>query len=97
MTGPFDAVRVGLLEFHLRIYDLSVGGCFVDSPTHVKPEQPIRLRIALPDGHSVTVRGIVTPPPRDVGYAVRFVDLDEATRQAIERALEHVQHERSQN
>jgi hypothetical protein len=97
VRGPFDGVRMGLLEFDVSIYDLSVGGCLVDSRMEIRTEQPIRLRIALPDGNSVTVRGLVTVPPRDVGYAVRFLDLDEATREAIERALDHVQLERSQN
>jgi len=50
-------VRVGLLDFKLRIYDLSVGGCLIDSLTEISSEQPIRLRIALPDGNSVMVRG----------------------------------------
>jgi hypothetical protein len=96
VAGPFDAVRLGLLEFHLRIYDLSLGGCFVDSPTQMNPDQPVRLRISLPDGNSVTVRGIVTPELRDVGYALRFVDLDVPTCEAIAHALDRVQQERSQ-
>jgi hypothetical protein len=97
VRGPFDATRLGLLEFKLRLYDLSVGGCFVDSPTQVATGRPIQLRIALPDGNAVTVRGVVTPPERDIGYGVRFIDLDDSTRYAIERALDYVQQERSQN
>lgn len=88
VRGPFDAERMGLLEFRLRLIDLSAGGCFVDSRTEVSAEHPIRLRIALPDGNSVTIRGRVTMPARDVGYGVRFVDVDESTRQIIEHALE---------
>ncbi len=57
----------------------------------------VRLRIALPDGNFVIVRGQVTLPLRDVGYAVRFIDLDESIRHRIEQALEYVQNERSQN
>jgi hypothetical protein len=97
VRGPFDGVRMGLLEFDVSIYDLSAGGCLVDSRTEIRSEHPIRLRIELPTGNSVTVRGLVTVPPRDVGYAVRFVDLDEPARHAIEQALEYVQLERSQN
>ncbi len=97
LRGPFDAVRVGLLDFKLRVYDLSAGGCLIDSLTEITSEQPIRLRIALPDGNSVTVRGQIKLPPRDIGYAVRFVDLDASTREMIERALEYAQLERAQN
>jgi len=97
LRGPFDGVRVGLLDFKLRIYDLSVGGCLIDSLTEITSEHPIRLRIVLPDGNSVTVRGQIKLPPRDIGYAVRFIDLDASAREMIERAIDYVQAERSQN
>jgi hypothetical protein len=97
IRGPFDAVRVGLLEFKVRLYDLSVGGCLIDSLTAVTAQHPIRLRITLPDGNAVTVRGQIVLPPRDIGYAVRFIDLDAETRGTIERALDYALLERSQN
>jgi hypothetical protein len=97
IRGPFDAVRVGLLEFQLRLYDLSAGGCLIDSVTAVTASHPIRLRIALPDGNMVTVRGQTVSPPRDIGYAVRFVDLDARTQETIERALDYALQERSPN
>ena len=97
IRGPFDAVRLGLLEFRLRIYDLSVGGCLIESLAEITPGHPIRLRITLPDGDPVTVRGHVTRPLPDIGFAVRFVDLDAATRERIERALEDAELERAQN
>jgi hypothetical protein len=87
---------MGLLEFKLRIYDLSVGGCLIESLADVTPGHPIRLRIALPDGDSVTVRGHVTRPLPDIGYAIRFDDLDAATRNRIQQALDYAQLERSQ-
>ena len=94
MPGPFDAVRLGLLEFDLRIHDLSSGGCLIDSLAQVSADRPFRLRLALPDGNSVTVRARVVLPPRDIGYAVRFVDVDDATQEAIERALDFAEKER---
>ena len=97
IRGPFDAVRVGLLEFKLRLYDLSVGGCLIDSLTAVTAQHPVRLRITLPDGNTVTVRGQVVLPPRDIGYAVRFIDLDARTREMIEQALDYALQERSQD
>jgi PilZ domain-containing protein len=96
IRGPFDAVRVGLLEFKLRLYDLSVGGCLIDSLTAATAQHPIRLRITLPDGNTVAVRGLIVPPPRDIGYAVRFIDLDARTSEMIERALDYALQERSQ-
>ena len=89
IRGPFDAVRLGLLEFNLRLYDLSAGGCLVDSINVITSESAIQLRIDLPDGHSVTTWARTMLPPRDIGYAVQFVDLDAEARAMILRALDH--------
>jgi len=97
ILGPFDAVRTGLLEFKLRLYDLSAGGCLVDSLAAVTTERDIELRLDLPDGHSVKVFARIILPPRDIGYGLRFVDLDAETRGMIERALDHALLQRSQN
>jgi hypothetical protein len=94
VRGPFDAERVGLLNLKLRIYDLSAGGCLIDSLSEVSTEHSLRLRIELPDGNMITVRGQVMLPPRDIGYAVRFVDLDAPTRDMIERAIDYLETER---
>jgi hypothetical protein len=94
MRGPFDAVQLGLLDFKLRLHDLSPGGCLVESLADITTEHSIRLRIALPDGNSVTVRGQVKLPVRDIGYSVRFIDVDDRTTKAIEDALEFTQLER---
>jgi hypothetical protein len=79
------------------LYDLSAGGCLVESLIEATSEYPVRLRIDLPDGNSVTVRGIVTPPTRGIGYAVRFVDVDPTTREMIERALAYARDLAAQN
>ena len=97
IRGPFDAMRIGMLEFKLRLYDLSAGGCLVDSMAVVNTERSIQLRLDLPDGNSVMVLARVVPPLRDIGYAVRFIDLDVETRDMIERALDHTLGQRSQN
>jgi PilZ domain len=97
VLGPFDAVRTGLLEFKLRLYDLSAGGCLVDSMAAVTTARDIQLRLDLPDGNSVAVVARIVLPPRDIGYAVRFIDLDAETRSMIERALDQALLQRSQN
>lgn len=58
---------------------------------------PSALQYALPDGNSVTVRGQVKLPLRDIGYAVRFIDVDERTQAMIEQALDYAQAEREQH
>ena len=87
VRGPFEAVRAGLLEFKQRLYDLSAGGCLIDSMAVATIERVTQLRIDLPDSGSVTVCGQIILPTRDIGYAVRFIDVDARTRETIERAL----------
>ena len=48
LAGPFDGCRMGLLETPVRTYDLSVGGCFVDSLNEQQNGSLIVLKIDLP-------------------------------------------------
>ena len=85
--GPFDGIRFGLLDVDVRIYDLSAGGCFVESLNESKVGERLRLRIELPDEGGVEVAGFVVPSTRTLGYAVRFVELEDPTRERIERTV----------
>jgi hypothetical protein len=89
--GPYDAVRTGLLDQDVRLYDLGIGGCFVESLIEVTPGQTIRLRIELPDEGWITVVGVIIPTHRTLGYAVRFVELEETAREKIDRTVERSQ------
>lgn len=84
--GPFEGVRSGLLPTPLRIYDLSLGGCFITSYHEQQPGSVFRLEIDLPGEGRIAFTG-ETLYNLPGGYAVRFVDLDELTRKRLDRGL----------
>ena len=49
VPGPFDAWRVGILETPVRIYDISLGGCFVHAMHEQERGVVVMLKIQLPE------------------------------------------------
>jgi hypothetical protein len=89
ITGPFDAVRVGFLQTPLQIFDLSLGGCFVNSLHDQQPGVVFTLKIDLPQEGWITLKA-ETLYRRDCGYAVRFVEMSDVTKRRLERALDNL-------
>lgn len=89
VRGPFDGIRRATLDLDIRIYDLSAGGCFVESMVDASVGETVRLAIDLPGVGLVEVVGRVVPTTRSLGYAVEFVtftgDAQERVRQAVEQ------------
>ena len=90
IPGPFDGVRLGFLETPLQIYDLSAGGCFINSLHEQQQGVTISLKIDIPDEgwFNFTAETLYRRP--GYGYAVRFVDMNPTTRKRLERALERL-------
>jgi len=80
--GPFDGRRVALLDTPVRIYDLSRGGCFINSTHEQKPGVQLTLIIELPGEGEITVQAETLPRQNELGFAVRFTRLepDDAVR-----------------
>jgi hypothetical protein len=87
VAGPFDGCRVGLLETPVRIYDLSLGGCFVNSLHEQQEGTPIVLKIDLPQERWITVKAETLYRRPGFGFAVGFVDIDDETGACLERAI----------
>lgn len=87
VPGPFDGVRLGLLETPLRIFDLSLGGCFVNALHEQEKGVICSLKIELPEEGWVTVKGETVYRRPDFGYAVRFIEMDDESRERLDRAL----------
>lgn len=85
--GPFDGWRIDLLDVPVRIYDLSLGGCFVNSMNPQRDGVRLLLRIDLPGEGSITLHA-ETLYQRPGGFAVRFVDVDAETAERVARAVE---------
>ena len=90
VTGPFDGLRVNALETPVRIYDLSEGGCFVNSTHEQQPGVDFELKIDLPhEGWiSLTARTLYRKP--EFGFAVRFSDLTDEAMARLRRAIGHI-------
>jgi hypothetical protein len=91
VTGPFEGVRLGVLDIPVLIYDLSVGGCFINA-THDAPRTGSRfeLTIDLPGEGTVTVEGETVHARPGFGYAVRFTRTTAEARGKLTRLIERL-------
>jgi hypothetical protein len=88
VPGPFDGLRVDLLDTPVRIYDLSKGGCFVHSMHEQTIGIPVTLKIDLPFEGWITVEAEVVYRKDGFGFAVRFQKMDAATTAQLSRSVD---------
>lgn len=93
VSGPFDGRRVGALTTPLRIYDLSEGGCFVNSMHEQKPGIAFTLEIEVPYAGWLTLKAETLYLKAEFGFAVRFVDVPDDTADQLHDALERLRGE----
>jgi hypothetical protein len=88
VAGPFDGGRVGALNTPVRIYDLSEGGCFVQTlQAAPKTGQHLVLKIDLPEERRIYLKGETVYVKPNVGFAVSFVDIPVEASQRLRRGL----------
>lgn len=90
VTGPFD----GLLDGPVLVYDLNLGGCFVNSPHQLAGGTLSVLRINLLDEGWIAVNA-ETLYSLQHGFAVRFLDLDGDASARIARTVETLKSRRA--
>jgi hypothetical protein len=90
IAGPFDGVRVGALETALNIFDLSLGGCFVNATHEQAAGVRFVMKIALPYVGLITLKAETLSQRSELGFAVRFVDLNEETASRLDQALQQL-------
>jgi PilZ domain len=93
IVGPFDGCRVGAIETPLRIFDLSRGGCFVISMHGQTPGTRFAMQIVIPEIGPITLNAETVYSRDEFGFAVRFVDLDVVSANALDNALRHLRGE----
>ncbi len=95
IAHPFDAFRVGVFDTPLKLYDLSLGGCFIND-FHDPPSvgRRFQIRIDLGEQAPLTLHVELVFGNLGFGYAVRFLDLSDDARASIERALQRIVDER---
>ena len=79
---------MGLLDTPVRIYDLSKGGCFVHSMHEQTVGIPVTLKIDLPFEGWITVEAEVAYCKEGFGFAVRFLNMDQATTAQLSRSVD---------
>jgi PilZ domain-containing protein len=90
VPGPFDGCRIGLIDTPVRIYDLSLGGCFINSAHEQQSGVPLVLKIHLPHEGWVTVKGETLYGRAGFGFPVRFVEIEDDQRLCLERSLDRL-------
>jgi len=93
VPGPFDGYRISVLPIPVQIYDLSPGGCFVNSLNEQKPGIRVVLEIELPGEGRIKLTGETLYAKPDFGYAVRFVDMPTEMAARIEAAMRRLNEE----
>ena len=91
VAGPFDGCRIGMLETPLSIFDLSRGGCFVNSMYDQTPGVRFEMKLQLPRVGAITLKAETLYLRSGFGFAVRFVDVDDETASILDQALEQLQ------
>jgi len=86
VPGPFDARRVDLLPVPLRIYDISEGGCLIQSHQEQPLGQRFWLEIELPVEGWLRLEAQVLYN-LDGWFAVAFVEMPDAVRAPLARAI----------
>ncbi len=89
VTGPFD----GLLEGPVLVYDLNLGGCFVNSSRQLDTGATAALKINLLEEGWITVNA-ETLYSLEHGFAVRFLELDSDSTARIARTVEALKNRR---
>ena len=67
----------------MRLSELSLGGCYVDTRMEFAPGTVVTIRAAFPTGE-LTLSGRVIYMQSGYGFGVGFDDLPEETRQTLE-------------
>src|SRR5215207_8604692 len=60
-----------------RVDDVSLGGCFVNTPGRVELNEAVNLEIQLPSGEWLPLRGLVASYQPGVGFGLSFTSLSE--------------------
>ena len=87
VRGPFDGDHLDSPRTPVLIYDLNLGGGFVNFGEDLPSTATLRLKIDLPREGPITVNAEAIY--RDnTGVAVRFVDLDRDSANRLARTID---------
>ena len=87
VRGPFDADHLDVARTPVLIYDLNLGGGFVNFGEERRAPATLRLKIDLPREGPIIVDAEAVYHDAS-GVAVRFVDLDRESATRLARTID---------
>jgi hypothetical protein len=82
---PLEAQWEGQSGKHeARVYDLSPGGCYIESIGQVTDGERVTFRVQTPTGAWLVLHGVIAHHQPHMGFGVRFLPLAPATRYQLE-------------
>jgi hypothetical protein len=70
-----------------RLSDLSLGGCFVNTAGRVEVGEVIGLKIRMPDGEWLELRGEVATFYQGIGFGLLFTFLTDEEQRALRQII----------
>ena len=71
-----------------RIGDISVGGCYIESLAHVRPDENISFEVQLPTGRWIRLSGKVAYHLPNMGFGAQFTDIPEIERNMLAQLID---------
>lgn len=96
VTGPFDGKRIGLIETPVQIYDLSEGGCFVNSMQEQAEGREVELEISLPSEGPIHLKAQTLYSRPGFGFAARFTQVAPEARAKLSQELDRLRRKASE-
>jgi hypothetical protein len=90
VRGPFVGRRLGALTMDLRVHDLSLGGCLIESFHEASPGRRLRIQIDLPGEDSLILDAETLYNRTDYGFAVKFIDPSAAALATLARVIDRL-------
>lgn len=83
-----EARWTGLSGQHTaRVYDLSLSGCYIESPGQVSAGERVVFQIKLPDESWLVLHGRIVHSDPHIGFGLRFLELAPPTRRRLAETL----------
>ena len=70
-----------------RTVDISVTGCFIDTPALVAVGDTLNLKLKPHDGEFISVQGMVMYQQPGLGFGLRFTKISDADRLRLDALL----------
>ena len=87
---PLEMRWEGLSGRHAaRVYDLSLGGCYVETLGQVTPGERIGFEIELPTGRWLRLEGEVVHAQPNMGFGLRLINLSGTDSDMLAHLLEY--------